>query len=41
MRTLFKNIKELIQVREEKIAFLSGKEMSVLPTVKNAYLIVK
>lgn len=41
MRTLFKNIKELIQVREEKITFLSGKEMSVLPTIKNAFLIVE
>tara|TARA_R110002049_G_scaffold468_1_gene2648 strand:- start:252 stop:1496 length:1245 start_codon:yes stop_codon:yes gene_type:complete len=41
MRTLFKNIKELIQVREEKITFLSGKEMSILPTLKNAYLIVE
>ena len=41
MRTLFKNIKELIQVREEKITFLSGKEMSILPTIKNAFLIVE
>ncbi len=40
MKILFKNIKELIQVREESIDFVSGKEMSVLPTIKNAYLLV-
>lgn len=40
MRTLFINIKELIQVRDQGIAFVSGKEMSVLPTLKNAYLLV-
>ncbi|MFB0938242.1 MAG: imidazolonepropionase [Urechidicola sp.] len=41
MTTLFKNIKELIQVRQESISFVSGKEMNVLPTIKNAFLIVK
>lgn len=41
MATLFKNIKELIQVRAETIDFLSGAAMSVLPTIKNAFLIVK
>lgn len=41
MTTLFKNIKELIQVREKSISFLSGKEMNVLPTIKNAFLVVK
>lgn len=41
MKKLFKNIKELIQVREESINFLSGKEMSVLPTIKNAFLLVE
>jgi imidazolonepropionase len=41
MRTLFKNIKELIQVREAGISFVSGKEMSILPTIKNAYLLVE
>lgn len=40
MATLFKNIKELIQVREESVAFVSGKEMDVLPTIKNAFLVV-
>ncbi len=41
MATLFKNIKELIQVRTKPISFVSGKEMNGLPTIKNAYLIVK
>ncbi|MFI1770862.1 imidazolonepropionase [Thalassobellus citreus] len=41
MATLFKNIKELIQVRDASIAFVSGKDMSVLPTIKNAFLVVE
>ena len=41
MATLFKNIKELIQVRTEPISFVSGKEMSELPTIKNAFLVVE
>ncbi len=41
MTILFKNIKELIQVRTEAISFVSGKEMKVLPTIKNAYLVVE
>ncbi|CAM1366948.1 Imidazolonepropionase [Tenacibaculum soleae] len=41
MTTLFINIKELIQVREASIKKASGKEMSILPTIKNAYLLIK
>ena len=41
MRTLFINIKELIQVRETPIAFISGKDMKILPTIKNAFLLVE
>ena len=41
MATLFKNIKELIQVRTKPISFVSGKEMNILPTIKNAFLVVK
>lgn len=37
---LFKNIKELIQVRPEGVDFLSGDEMNTLPTIKNAFLLV-
>ncbi|CAI2768898.1 imidazolonepropionase [Flavobacterium collinsii] len=41
MTTLITNIKELLQVRETSIAKVSGAEMAVLPTLKNAYLILK
>lgn len=41
MSILITNIKELLQVRDEKIPFISGKEMSHLPTLKNAYLHIK
>lgn len=41
MKLLFKNIKELIQVRTEPISFVHGKEMKELPTIKNAFLLVK
>ncbi len=41
MRTLFKNIKELIQVRDTTISFLAGAEMKELPTIKNAFLLVE
>jgi len=37
---LFKNIKELVQVRPESVRFLSGEEMKTLPTIQNAYLVV-
>jgi len=41
MTTLFKNIKELIQVRDKQINFVSGAEMKILPTLKNAFLVVE
>jgi len=41
MNVLFTNIKELIQVREIAIDFISGKEMNILPTIKNAFLLVE
>ena len=41
MSTLFKNIKELIQVRDKPISFVAGAEMKILPTLKNAYLVIK
>ncbi|CAM1347009.1 imidazolonepropionase [Tenacibaculum insulae] len=41
MTTLFINIKELIQVRAASVKKVSGKEMNVLPTIKNAFLFVK
>lgn len=41
MNVLFVNIKELLQVRENTVGFLSGKDMGHLPTLKNAFLLVK
>lgn len=41
MRTLIKNIKELVQVEETPRARVCGKEMAELHTIKNAYLIVE
>ncbi|MFG4004242.1 imidazolonepropionase [Flavobacterium aquidurense] len=41
MITLIKNIKELLQVRETSVSKVSGAEMAVLPTLKNAFLILK
>ncbi|MEE9407258.1 MAG: imidazolonepropionase [Polaribacter sp.] len=41
MTQLFINIKELIQVRDASIKKVSGKEMSILPTIKNAFLLIK
>ncbi|WOC40012.1 imidazolonepropionase [Polaribacter sp. HL-MS24] len=38
MTQLFINIKELIQVRETSVQKVSGNEMRVLPTLKNAFL---
>lgn len=40
MITLIKNIKELLQVRETSIDKVSGAEMAILPTIKNAFLIL-
>lgn len=41
MKVLFKNIKELLQVRAISVSVISGSDMKVLPTLKNAYLIVE
>ena len=41
MKTLFINIKELIQVREQHIDKVSGADMSVLPKIENAFLLVE
>ncbi len=38
MQTLLINIKELLQVREQHIDKVSGADMKVLPSIKNAYL---
>ncbi|MGZ9736096.1 imidazolonepropionase [Flavobacterium sp. GNP002] len=41
MTTLIINIKELLQVRETAKAKVSGAEMAILPTIKNAFLVIK
>ena len=41
MQTLIINIKELLQVRETSIDKVSGKDMAILPTIKNAYLLIE
>lgn len=40
MKTLFVNIKELLQIREPGISKVSGADMKILPTIKNAWLLV-
>ncbi len=41
MSILITNIKELLQVRETNVTIVKGKDMKVLPTLKNAYLLVE
>ncbi|MGB8706173.1 MAG: imidazolonepropionase [Gillisia sp.] len=41
MKKLFKNIHELVQIREASVKKLSGEEMKVLPTIKNAWLVLE
>ncbi len=41
MQTLLINIKELLQVRETSLDKVSGYEMAILPTIKNAYLLIE
>ena len=40
MKTLIKNIKQLVQVRDQNITKLKGKQMSYLPTLSNAWLLI-
>ena len=41
MTSLFINIKELIQVRDKSVEKVSGKDMSILPTIKNAFMMIE
>ncbi|WP_330443625.1 imidazolonepropionase [Flavobacterium sp. C4GT6] len=41
MKILITNIKELLQVRENGIEKVSGKDMAVLPSLQNAYLLIE
>ncbi|GGG45427.1 imidazolonepropionase [Bizionia arctica] len=40
MSLLIKNIKELLQVRDSHISVVKGKDMKILPSIKNAYLLI-
>jgi len=41
MKTLFINIKELIQIRPQELRKVSGLEMKNLPLIKNAFLLIE
>ncbi|MGL2994594.1 imidazolonepropionase [Flavobacterium sp. TSSA_36] len=41
MTTLLINIKELLQVRNNDIVKVSGAAMAILPSIKNAFLVIK
>ena len=41
MSILITNIKELVQVENESVVKKSGKEMTILPTIKNAYMYIE
>ena len=41
MTTLFINIKELIQVRDKSVKKVSGKDMSILPVIRNAFMLIE
>lgn len=41
MSLLIKNIKKLIQCRTDKTPFVSGKDMSFLPSIDDAFLLIK
>ncbi len=41
MSILIRNIRELLQVREEKLRFVAGSDMTRLPSIKNAYIFIE
>lgn len=41
MKTLIINIQELLQIREASIRKVSGSEMAILPSIKNAFLLLE
>jgi len=41
MRVLFKNIKQLLQIRDPDVKILAGKDMGELPVLENAFLITE
>ena len=41
MSILIKNIKELLQVRENNISIVKGRDMKILPSIKDAFLYIE
>jgi len=41
MKTLFINIQELLQIRDDSVRKVSGTAMQILPTLKNAFLLIE
>ncbi len=41
MPKLITNIKELLQIRDDSVIKVSGAEMKILPTLKNAFLLIE
>jgi len=41
MTTLITNIQELLQIRDAAVKKVSGAEMAILPSLKNAYLLIE
>jgi len=41
MKTLITNIQELLQIRDTATQKVSGAEMAILPSIKNAYLLIE
>ncbi len=41
MAIIFKNIKELVQVRPDSVSYIAGQQMKILPTIKNAFLVLE
>ena len=41
MSILIKNIKELVQIEEQSVNFVAGKDMASLQTIKDAWLFIK
>jgi imidazolonepropionase len=40
MQTIIINIKQLLQIRERALEKVSGTEMAILPSIKNAFLVI-
>ncbi len=38
---LFKNIKQLLQIRDKNVKYVKGKEMKELPSISNAFLLIE